>query len=91
MRHCLVEKCERHPLIEFFIPLYCDWKTVYQPRKCQLQSSTVVTKQIERERENVKFSYQNLQTDSRKTQQEIHLQQKIQNELMAKEQVAITV
>ena len=89
MRHCLVENCERHPLIEFFIPLYCDWRTVYQPSKCQLQSSAVVTKQMENERENVKISYQNMQTDSRKMQQEIHLQQKLRNELMTKEQVEI--
>ena len=87
MRYCQnPEKCKSYPVVDFFIPLYCEWQKIYSLKKSHLYSSVLVPKQIQSEKQRYKNRYQLIKVENSKKKHKINELQKMRKFLIAKEE-----
>ena len=80
------KKCRRYPLVDFFIPLFCDWDKIYSLKRGQLHSRMLVSKQIQGEKQKCKNSLALIKVEHSKKKHHIAQLQKTRKILVMKEQ-----
>jgi hypothetical protein len=87
MRYCQnPEKCERYPLVDFFVPLYCEWQKMYCLKTSYEYSELLLPKQIESEKQKMNNRITSYKVEYSKKQNQISELQTMRRYLMLKEQ-----